>query len=57
MNDRRKDTFGEIEEVASFTECTGLMPFVPDTDEEDRDLAALYGIHSGKAPGKRRRTK
>ena len=46
MKDRTKDTFMENEEVASFNECTGLMPFLPETIEEDRKLSSLYGIHS-----------
>jgi len=55
MNNRKDDTFGDVQNVASFTECTGLMPFVPDTIEEDRDAAALYGIHSSLKNRKKKR--
>lgn len=37
----------EAEEVASATECTGLMPALPRDDAEDESAAALYGIHDG----------
>lgn len=38
----------ETEEVASATECTGLMPALPRDEAEDECAAALYGIHSSK---------
>ena len=38
----------EAEEVASATECTGLMPALPRDDAEDENASALYAIHSGK---------
>ena len=38
----------ETEEVASATECTGLMPALPRDDAEDENASALYAIHSGK---------
>ena len=38
-----------IEELASFTECTGLIPAGVPTDEEAEDYARLYGIHPIKA--------
>lgn len=39
----------DIEELASFTECTGLIPAGVPTDEEAEDYARLYGIHPIKA--------
>ena len=45
----------ETEDVASFTECTGLMPALPDTLQEDKDLSSLYGIHSAKGHVRRRK--
>ena len=35
-------------EVASATECTGLMPALPEDMAEDESRAALYAIHSAK---------
>lgn len=35
----------EIEELASFTECTGLIPAGVPTEEEAEALARLYGVH------------
>ena len=35
----------EIEELASFTECTGLIPAGVPTEEEAQTLAGLYGVH------------
>ena len=55
MIDKEKDTFSEAEDIASFTECTGLMPALPDTMAEDKNLSALYGIHSAKKPRKKLR--
>ena len=36
----------ETEEVASATECTGLMPALPPEDEGEKEenLAGLYGV-------------
>ena len=34
----------DIQELASFTECTGLIPAGVPTDEEAEDYARLYGI-------------
>lgn len=39
----------DIEELASFTECTGLIPAAVPTDEEAEDYARMYGIHPVKA--------
>ncbi|MBE5795701.1 MAG: hypothetical protein E7323_13585 [Clostridiales bacterium] len=39
----------DIEDLASFTECTGLIPAGVPTDEEAEDYARLYGIHPIKA--------
>ena len=38
-------------DVASATECTGLMPALPQDESQDVNSARLYGIH----PAKRRR--
>jgi hypothetical protein len=35
----------EIEELASFTECTGLIPAGVPTEDEAEDYARLYGVH------------
>ena len=51
--DERKDdgAFFDSDEVASFTECTGLMPALPRTETENEECASLYGIHRAKVPG------
>lgn len=46
------------EQVASATECTGLMPALPEDDAQDVNSAALYAIHAAKgARGRRYRRK
>ena len=50
MKARRKpdaEAVLEAQEVASATECTGLMPALPRDEAEDEDLSALYAIHNG----------
>jgi len=46
-NRRGKDLSEERQSVASSTECTGLMPALPENDAQDEAEAALYGIHDG----------
>ncbi len=46
-------TFGETENVASATECTGLMPALPPDDAAQAESAALCGIHDAKRSRKR----
>ena len=46
---REDSSFEEVEDVASFTECTGLFPALPLNDPAaDEDLARLYAIHAPK---------
>ena len=47
MKDPREPFF-DAENVASLTECTGLMPALPRDEEEDESSAALYQIHSAR---------
>lgn len=50
----RKDAFEEIENVASATECTGLLPALPvDEPEAQADAARLYAIHAPEAKEKK----
>ena len=39
----------ESENVASATDCTGLMPALPGDEAEDKAEAALYGVHPAKS--------
>lgn len=39
------DTFYNIENTASATECTGIAPTVPDTEESAENIGELYAIH------------
>ena len=41
---RHGNTAGEAQVVASSTECTGLMPALPEDESQDEAEAALYGI-------------
>jgi hypothetical protein len=46
MEPRKSTTpIREIEELASCTECTGLIPAGVPTEEEAEDYARLYGVH------------
>jgi len=42
----------ETEELASFTECTGLTPAAVQTPEEGESYAELYAIHQQKTAWK-----
>lgn len=42
----------DIEDVAAFTECTGLIPSALETEDEGENYARLYGIHRQKCPRK-----
>jgi hypothetical protein len=42
---RKQDPFYELSRVASATECTGLMPSLPQSEEEDENYASLYATH------------
>jgi hypothetical protein len=39
------DPFYDLNQVASFTECTGLMPSLPQNEEEDENYADLFATH------------
>jgi len=43
-----KDSFDEREVVASFTECTGLMPSLTSDEDENEDVARLYAVHAAE---------
>jgi len=45
---RVNDAAYEGQAVASATECTGLMPALPDNGVQDATEAALYAIHAAK---------
>ena len=45
-----REPFVKTEEVASPTECTGLMPALPKDEEQDVNYALLYGIHKAAKP-------
>ena len=38
----------DVEDLASATECTGLVPAAIQTPEEAEDYASLYAIHQQK---------
>ncbi len=51
MNAEEKRGFvplGDEGDVASLTECTGLIPALPRDDAEADSAAALYAIHRAK---------
>ncbi len=39
------DPLFSIQQAASMTECTGILPAQPETPEEGRNIAALAAIH------------
>ena len=43
-----KRPFEGTEDVASMTECTGLMPVLPMDGKQDANYASLYGIHRSR---------
>lgn len=51
---KEKNPFQEMEQVASLTECTGLMPALPQNEQQDVNSAALYAIHSAKRKKKKK---
>ena len=42
---RKNAVYEESCDVASATECTGLMPALPEDEAQDAAEAELYGIH------------
>lgn len=53
--DQERDPFFEAEQVASMTECTGLMPALPADAQQDANYAALYAIHDAKRKPKKKK--
>lgn len=45
-----RDPLENVENVASMTECTGLMPVLPKDLEQDENYAELYAIHKAAKP-------
>lgn len=45
MKDEKNNPFYEVEDVASVTECTGLMPVLPQNETQEENYAALYATH------------
>ena len=52
--DERRESIGETPEVASSTECTGLVPAL--SDDRDSTLE-LYAVHRAAKPARRKRRK
>ena len=48
MRREAREPFERAEDVASFTECTGLIPALPQDDAQAANAAALYAIHKAK---------
>ena len=46
-------TFDALENAASATECTGLMPALETEHAANEDSAALQGVHSAKIQRKK----
>ncbi len=42
---RKQNPFYDLSKVASATECTGLMPSLPQSEDEDESYASLYSTH------------
>ena len=52
---KEKNPFEGTEDVASVTECTGLMPVLPMDSMQDANYAALYAIHQAKKTDKQKK--
>lgn len=52
-----REPFERNEDVASLTECTGLMPALPKDEAQDVSYASLYGIHKAAKPRPKYRRK
>ena len=50
---RTDESFYSVETTASATECTGLMPAVPYTEDGRENLSELMAIHSPPEVAKR----
>ena len=48
VREKPVDTALAPENVASATECTGLMPALPRDEAQDEADAVLYGIHRAR---------
>ena len=48
------EAFHAERDVPSATECTGLMPALPQNQSQDVSSASLYAIHSAKQKKKKR---
>jgi hypothetical protein len=48
---RKKDAFYDIMKVASANECTGLMPSLPQSEDEDENYASLYATFDENPEG------
>ena len=56
MNENGKSTklpIMDVEDLASFTECTGLIPAGIQTPEEGEEYAKMYAIHQQKPAWKK----
>ena len=42
----KDDSLFRVQQAASMTECTGILPAQAETLEEKRNIAALEAIHS-----------
>jgi hypothetical protein len=42
---KKRDPFFDRFKVASSNECTGLMPSLPQNEDEDENIAGLYSTH------------
>ena len=53
MRKKPDQTFYDIADIQSATECTGLMPAMPPTEEGAENLSQLMAIHCppGAMPG------
>ena len=51
------DTLFDIEQAASMTECTGILPFQIQTEEEGESVSALESIHPIQPPAGKHKAK
>ena len=47
---KTREPFEKTDEVASATECTGLMPVLPEDEMSAISYAEIFGIHKAAKP-------
>ncbi len=52
--EHKPNSFFDLDQVASATECTGILAAQVQTDEEAENISALEGIHAIQPPDEKK---